>query len=185
MLRRSQVQADHVGSLVFKIRIVARHVAFQAMGTDIGLSQNALHRVLADSEATRQLTARPMGGTVVRAILDRRQYPSLQLGCSYGRLLARMPLLPQPCDTMREIAPSNARLSEPWYPKPPGSSGKGRPRSAATSCALITSPAGRLRDCAICCGSCLSSSLTTIAAALNGTLMRRSTLAKCYSDTGH
>src|SRR3954469_22055322 len=51
--------------------------------------------------------------------------------------------------------------------------------------ALITSPAGRLRDCAICCSSCLSSSLTTIAAALNGTLMRRSTFAKCYSDTGH
>src|SRR4051812_5700457 len=85
MLRRSQVQADHVGSLVFKIRIVARHVAFQPMGTDIGLSQNALHRVLADAEATRQLTARPMGGTVVRAILERGQYPSLQLGCSYRR----------------------------------------------------------------------------------------------------
>src|SRR5437764_11832794 len=99
MLRRSHVQADHVGSLVFKIRIVARHVAFQPMGTDIGLSQNALHRVLADSEATRQLTARPMGGTVVSAILDRGQYLSLQLGCSYGRLLARMPLFYQPCDT--------------------------------------------------------------------------------------
>src|SRR4051794_18327677 len=39
--------------------------------------------------------------TVVRAILDRGQYPSLQLGCSYGRLLARMPLFYQPCDTMR------------------------------------------------------------------------------------
>src|SRR3954471_9203448 len=64
MLRRSHVQADHVGSLVFKIRIVARPVAFQAMRTHIGLSQNALHRVLADTEATRQLTARPMGGTV-------------------------------------------------------------------------------------------------------------------------
>src|SRR3954452_25176710 len=101
MLWRSHVQADHVGSIVFKIRIVARHVAFQAMGTDIGLSQNALHRVLADAEATRQLTARPMGGTVVRAILERGQYPSLQLGCSYRRLLARMPLFYQPCDTMR------------------------------------------------------------------------------------
>ena len=42
--------------------------------------------------------------------------------------------------------------------------------------ALITSPAGRLRDCAICCGSCLSSSLTTVKAALNGMLMRRSIL---------
>src|SRR5947199_10237004 len=91
MLRRSQVQTDHVGSLVFKIRIVARQVASQAMRTDIGLSQNALHRVLADAEATRQLTARPMGGTVVRTILERGQYPSLQLGCSYRRLLARMP----------------------------------------------------------------------------------------------
>src|SRR3954454_20684648 len=47
MLRRGHVQADHVGSLVFKIRIVARHVAFQAMGTDIGWSQNALLRILA------------------------------------------------------------------------------------------------------------------------------------------
>src|SRR4051812_12186015 len=60
MLRWSHVQADQVGSLVFKIRIVARHVAFQAMGTDIGLRQNALHCVLADAETTRQLTARPM-----------------------------------------------------------------------------------------------------------------------------
>src|SRR4051812_15029153 len=101
MLRRSHVQADHVGSLVFKIRIVARHVAFQAMGTDSGLRQNPLHRVLADAEVTRQLTARPMSGTVVRAILDRGQYPSLQLGCSYGRLLARMPLFHQPCHTIR------------------------------------------------------------------------------------
>jgi len=42
-----------------------------------------------------------MGGTVVRAILDRGQYPSLQLGCAYGRLLARMPLFDQPCHTMR------------------------------------------------------------------------------------
>src|SRR3954451_950077 len=101
MLRRSHVQADHVGSLVLKIRIVARHVAFQAMGTDSGLRQNPLHRVLADAEVTRQLTARPMSGTVVRAILDRGQYPSLQLGCAYGRLLARMPLFHQPCHTMR------------------------------------------------------------------------------------
>src|SRR5438270_11081130 len=29
-----------------------------------------------------------------------RRYPSLQLGCSYGRLLARMPLFHQPCHTM-------------------------------------------------------------------------------------
>src|SRR3954447_12125216 len=101
MVRRGHVQTDQLGSLVFKIRIVARHVAFQAMGTDIGLSQNALHRVLADAEATRQLTARPMGGTVLRAILDRGQYPSLQLGCSYRGLRARMPLLHQPCHTMR------------------------------------------------------------------------------------
>src|SRR5947209_15156631 len=100
MLRRSQVQTDHVGSLAFKIRIVARHVAFQAVRTDIGLSQNALHRVLADAEATRQLTARPMGGAVLRPILDRRQYLSLQPGCSYGRLLARVPLFHQPCHTM-------------------------------------------------------------------------------------
>src|SRR4051794_3783179 len=80
MLRRGHVQADHVGSLVLKIRIVARHVAFQAMGTDSGLRQNPLHRVLADAEVTRQLTARPMSGTVVRAILDRGQYRACSLG---------------------------------------------------------------------------------------------------------
>src|SRR5436305_5653044 len=113
MLRRSQVQTDHVGSLAFKIRIVARHVPLQPMRTDIGLSQNALHRVLADAEATRQLTARPMRGTVLMAILDRGQYPRLQLGCSYGRLLPRMPLFRQPCRTMspKSLLPSRDRRS--------------------------------------------------------------------------
>jgi len=42
--------------------------------------------------------------------------------------------------------------------------------------AFITSPAGRLRDCAICYSTCLSSLLTTVAATLNGMLMRRSIL---------
>jgi len=57
VLRRINVQSDHVGGLGLEMRIVAGHVAFQSIRAHIGLRQNPLNGVLAHVKLRRQLPA--------------------------------------------------------------------------------------------------------------------------------
>ena len=68
MLRRVQVQADHVGSLGLEVRIVGRQIAFQAVRFDRMLGPDARDRHVRDRSAqlggklSRRPVCRAVGG---------------------------------------------------------------------------------------------------------------------------
>jgi hypothetical protein len=54
MLRRVHIQTDNVGGYFLEPGIVARHVAFQAVGFNPRLAPDPLHRRFAEPERCRQ-----------------------------------------------------------------------------------------------------------------------------------
>jgi hypothetical protein len=55
MLRRAQVQPDNVSGFGFEIRIVAGHVALQAVRLQASLFPHPTHSVLADAQCCGKL----------------------------------------------------------------------------------------------------------------------------------
>ena len=57
MLRRAQLEAEDVSGFAFEFRIVAGHVAFEAVRFQARFLPNAMHSVFADAERRSQLAA--------------------------------------------------------------------------------------------------------------------------------
>jgi len=66
MLRRAQIKAEDVSGFAFEFRIVAGHVAFEAVRLQARFLPNAMHRVFADTERRGQLAATPVRRPVAR-----------------------------------------------------------------------------------------------------------------------
>src|SRR5258708_39931203 len=69
--RRLEVQVDDVGSLLFKLRIGAGHIAAQSMGLDSGAS----HPTVRNPQMSSQLSGTPMSRAIGRRLLSRLQNP--------------------------------------------------------------------------------------------------------------
>ncbi len=75
-----QVQADDIGGLRFKVRIVAGHVTLQPMRLQSGLFPGAIHSVFADTQDRRQLAATPMCRSIRRLLARSRQILARKAG---------------------------------------------------------------------------------------------------------
>ena len=60
MLRRIEVEANHVGRLRLEVRIVGQHVAADALGLDSRPRPNPVHQHVAHTEVLRKLARRPV-----------------------------------------------------------------------------------------------------------------------------
>lgn len=87
MFGRIQIEADDVGSLGFKIGIVAGHVALKPVRLQASLLPDAMHGILADVQSRSQLTATPVRRSIRGRLAGRGQNPRPQPGSEYGRLL--------------------------------------------------------------------------------------------------
>ena len=90
MLRRIQVQADDVGGFAFEVRIVAGHVALQAMRLQSSFFPDAMHGVFTDAQRCRQLAATPVCGSIAGFFARSGQNPGPQGRCQHAGLLAGM-----------------------------------------------------------------------------------------------
>ena len=90
MLRRVQVQPDNVSGFGFEIRIVAGHVALQAVRLQAGLFPHPMHCVLADAQRCGKLATTPVSGTVLRLLAGSRENPGSQLRSQHGSRLSGM-----------------------------------------------------------------------------------------------
>ena len=90
MLRRVKVQPDNVRGFGFEIRIVAGHVALQAVRLQAGLFPHPRHSVLADAQCCGKLATTPVSGTVLRLLAGSRENPGSQLRSQHGSRLSGM-----------------------------------------------------------------------------------------------
>ena len=90
MLRRTQIEAEDVSGFAFKFRIVAGHVAFEAVRFQARLLPNAMHSVFADAERRGQLAATPVRRPVARFSPRGRQDAGAQSRSQNAGLLAGM-----------------------------------------------------------------------------------------------
>jgi hypothetical protein len=79
MLGRVQIQADDVCGLAFEVRIVAGHVALQAMRLQTSLFPDAMHSVLADTRLDSQIAAAPVRRSILRLPAGGGENPRPQL----------------------------------------------------------------------------------------------------------
>jgi hypothetical protein len=105
MLWRIQIQAEDVGCLAFKVRIVAGHVALQAVRLEPRRAPDAMDRVLAQAELARQFPARLVRGAIPgRALGGGRPHPRLELGRDDGRPALRVAIFHQPVEAFLQEA---------------------------------------------------------------------------------
>ncbi len=90
MLRRVQIEPDDIGGFAFEVRIVAGHVAFQAVRLQSRFPPYPMHHVLAHVDRSGQLAATPVRGTVFRFSACHRQNLGPQGGRQHHRRLSRM-----------------------------------------------------------------------------------------------
>src|SRR6202008_2150154 len=90
MLRRAQVQPDNVSGFGFEIRIVAGHVALQAVRLQAGLFPHPMHSVLAYTQCCGKLATTPVRRTVLRLLAGSRENPGPQLRSQHGSRLSGM-----------------------------------------------------------------------------------------------
>ena len=102
---RIKVEADDVGSLLLKVRVVRRHVALDPMGLEAMLAPHARHHHVADVQMRRELARGPVRrGT--RGVTRGLQDPRLKLRREHRRHLADMPA----------VEPGNALLGKALTP---------------------------------------------------------------------
>ena len=90
MLRRAQIKAEDVSGFAFEFRIVAGHVAFEAVRLESGLLPNPMHSVLADAQPGGQFAATPVRGPVAGFFPRGGQDAGAQSGSQHTGLLAGM-----------------------------------------------------------------------------------------------
>ena len=89
VLRRIDVEPDHVGGLAFEVRIIGCHVALQPMRLKPGAPPDPRHHHVIDPQRLCQLAAAPVGG----AIIGRAPGPGQNAGFEPSRALGRRPPL--------------------------------------------------------------------------------------------
>src|ERR1700676_3428055 len=83
--RRLNVQANNVGSLLFKLRVVAGHVTTRAMRLNTEMTPDTADTGLADAQLFGQSIAAPVGCPVGRTLTGGLQEPCLALSCTRPR----------------------------------------------------------------------------------------------------
>ena len=106
MLRWVQIKPDDIRGLAFEVRIVAGHVAFQAVRLQSGFLPYAMHHVLAHVDRRSQLAAAPVRGSVFR-------FSSEWLPESW---LAKRASARRPSARMVRIQSFHAGLHKPLFP---------------------------------------------------------------------
>src|ERR1700746_1847674 len=98
--RRLKVQANDVGRLLFKLRIIAGHVTTQPMRLNTEMAPDTAHARLANAQPSRQPIAAPVGrtvgGTLTRGLQDTRlslSGPRSALTPAITRIKSRQTLL--------------------------------------------------------------------------------------------
>ena len=84
--RRLDVQADNVGSLLFKLRVVAGHVTTRAMRLNTEMAPDTADTGLAKAQLFGQSIAAPVGCPVGRTLTGGLQDTGLALGGTRPRL---------------------------------------------------------------------------------------------------
>ena len=84
--RRLNVQANNVGSLLFKLRVVAGHVTTRAMRLNTEMAPDPADTGLANAQLFGQSIAAPVGGPVGRTLTGGLQDTCLALGGPGPRL---------------------------------------------------------------------------------------------------
>jgi hypothetical protein len=99
VLRRFDVQSDNVGCLGLEVGVVRGHVACDALGLKASAPPDPRHHHVADAQASSQLAAAPVGGSIGWRSAGARQYAGLQRRGSLvrqpsimARVQARQPL---------------------------------------------------------------------------------------------
>jgi hypothetical protein len=118
MLRRIEVEPDHLRGLALEVWIIRGHVAFQPMGLEPSAPPDPRDHHMIDSQRPRQLAAAP----VSRAILGRATGPSQNADFQPRRALAHRPPLmagKQPV-AAAQSGPANARCKPNYSPGPAG-----------------------------------------------------------------
>src|SRR3974377_1997778 len=87
MLRRIDVEPDHVGGLGLEVGIVRSHVALKAVGLESGSRPDAGNHDVTRAEMIGELAAAPVGGTIRR----RPASPIQNLCFQFGRTLFHPP----------------------------------------------------------------------------------------------
>jgi hypothetical protein len=126
VLGRVHVQGDNVGGFLFKLRIVAGHVAFEPMRFYPRLTPDTLHSRLAEAKCCRQPSARPMGTTIHRRLRSLTQHFRLYRGRYRSRLAALMLSFQPGYSVFFKTRFSSVRWSGEMYSV--------HPRSAYSSC---------------------------------------------------
>jgi len=91
MSRGVQIEADDVGSLGFKIRVIADHVMAQTMGLKAVTLPDSGYRHMGGCQLAGKASAAPLGAAVIGAAPRPLQDAGLQLGCA---LCHRTPSMP-------------------------------------------------------------------------------------------
>jgi hypothetical protein len=78
MLRSIQIQPDNVSGFGFELRIIAGHVALQAVRLQTSLFPYAMDSVLADAQCRGELPATPVGRAILRPFPGSRKNPGSQ-----------------------------------------------------------------------------------------------------------
>ena len=97
--RRLNIQANNVGSLLFKLRVVAGHVTTRAMRLNTEMSPDTADTGLADAQLFGQSIAAPVGCPVGRTLTGGLQDTCLALGGTRPRLTASITRI-QSCQTL-------------------------------------------------------------------------------------
>jgi hypothetical protein len=84
--RRLQIQTNDISSLCFKIRVVAGHVAAQAVGLQSGFGQNTGDSRMVGAKFGRQLPRTPVGRAILGFMLGPRPKSELRAWRSVGWL---------------------------------------------------------------------------------------------------
>jgi hypothetical protein len=110
MSGRTEVQADDIGRLKLKIRIVAGHVTFQPMRLQPSLFPGAMDSVFANTQGCRKLAATPVCRPIDRPLARSRQNPGPQGRSKNAGRLARM----------TSIKSIHAAIEKPRFPPADG-----------------------------------------------------------------
>src|SRR6266853_4077960 len=84
--RRLKVQANDVGRLLFKLRVIAGHVPTHSMRLNTEMAPDTAHARLTNAQLFGQPIAAPMGRTVSGTLTGGLQDPRLGLRCSGSAL---------------------------------------------------------------------------------------------------
>src|SRR6516165_6985680 len=97
--RRLKIQANDVGRLLFKLRVIAGHVSTHPMGLNTEMAPGAAHARLTNAQLFGKPIAAPVGRTISRTLTRGFQDTRLGLSCPRSALTAAITRI-QSCQTL-------------------------------------------------------------------------------------